>query len=281
MIWEHSIQENIMTRRSVRTYSARPVDLDVIADLNGIIQNMPPGPFGTSPQFQVIQGESGWIPGTYGVIHGATVFLAGTCKPIWQDIVDYAFGMETLILWLTDKGLGTCWLGGTFQRASLLNRMGHRKGRIIPAISPIGYPGGQKRKTDRIFSGLSRSRTRKDWSQLFFIGDDAIPAAQMLTGSYREILNMVHQAPSAMNRQPWRLVVAENQIDVYLDKLIHKGETQKEVNRFLDIGIACAHIGLAAQAVKLQGEWIIKGLPASTQGWMYVLTWKEKQAGVR
>ncbi len=91
---------------------------------------------------------------------------------------------------------------------------------------------------------------------------------------------MVRLAPSASNRQPWRIVTDPDQ-NLYHFFLQRAKSYQPhkmglaDLQR-VDIGIAMCHFALAAQAFELKGNWTgdipkIEDLPQSTE---YIVTWK-------
>lgn len=58
------------------------------------------------------------------------------------EALGYSF--ESLILYATSLGLGTCWLGGTFDHSGFASAMDLKEGYLFPAISPIGHFSGKK-----------------------------------------------------------------------------------------------------------------------------------------
>ena len=78
--------------------------------------------------------------GTYGFIKGASVFIVGAVAKGEWAMEDYGYCMEKNILAATHLGLGTCWLGGTFNRSASASRISKRDDEVIPAITPVGYP---------------------------------------------------------------------------------------------------------------------------------------------
>ncbi|MFA9424202.1 MAG: nitroreductase family protein, partial [Sedimentibacter sp.] len=50
--------------------------------------------------------------GTYGVISGANSFVVGIIHKDERDAVEFGYLFEKIILFATDLGLQTCWLGG-------------------------------------------------------------------------------------------------------------------------------------------------------------------------
>ena len=47
--------------------------------------------------------------------------------------------MESLILYATSLGLGTCWIGGTFKKGQFAKAIDLKGDEILPIVLPIGY----------------------------------------------------------------------------------------------------------------------------------------------
>ncbi|WP_455465255.1 nitroreductase family protein, partial [Candidatus Hodarchaeum mangrovi] len=75
--------------------------------------------------------------GTYGFIQGAHTFLIGIMTQMDFDHEHLGYTFENLILYSTYIGLGSCWLGGTFHRASFASIIHLLEDETIPAIAPI------------------------------------------------------------------------------------------------------------------------------------------------
>ncbi|MDZ7838929.1 MAG: nitroreductase family protein [Actinomycetota bacterium] len=68
--------------------------------------------------------------GTYGIIKGAKYFIGGTINKNDKRnycLVDFGYVFEKIILFITDLGLGTCWLGGTFNKKVFQRRFIYKK----------------------------------------------------------------------------------------------------------------------------------------------------------
>ncbi|MFX1387858.1 MAG: nitroreductase family protein, partial [Promethearchaeota archaeon] len=77
--------------------------------------------------------------GTYGFIKGAQDFIVGAVQKSQLSREHYGYLLETIILAATDIGLGTCWLGGFFNRSLFASKIERTPDEIVPAITPIGY----------------------------------------------------------------------------------------------------------------------------------------------
>jgi nitroreductase len=169
------------------------------------------GPFETRVRFELIDlsgKERGEIKtlGTYGFIKGARMFIVGAvAKGNWA-MEDYGYCMEKNILAATHLGLGTCWLGGTFNRSASALKINKRDDEVVPAITPVGYPRERKSMMDAAVRFFAKSNTRKAWEELFFLGDTKSFLPRNIAGAYALPFECVRIGPSASNRQPWRIV---------------------------------------------------------------------------
>ncbi|GAG20046.1 unnamed protein product, partial [marine sediment metagenome] len=73
------------------------------------------------------------------------------------------------------------------------------------------------------------------------------------TGRYETLLEMVRLAPSAGNKQPWR-VLKEKETEKF--HFYVKSSQQKVYNTFItvDVGIAICHFDLTAKEVGIEGK---------------------------
>jgi nitroreductase len=136
-----SIIETIKERTSCRTYSDRPIEPDKTEALKTFLKANTTSPFGSEIRFQLLNfNELGMsetrIPGTYGVIKGARQFMAGAVRNRPNAMEDYGYCMEKNILKATSLGLGTCWLGGTFNRSGFAVKMNLADAELLPSVIP-------------------------------------------------------------------------------------------------------------------------------------------------
>ena len=109
-----------------------------------------------------------------------------------------------IVLLATGLGLGTCWLGGTFTRSTFARRFGGRGAtRRCRPSSLSGYIGddgaGASASGRRAAGGCPPASCSSRRS-----GRAADAAAS--AGRYATALEAVRMAPSATNKQPWRIV---------------------------------------------------------------------------
>ena len=143
------ITDIIQERISHRTYSGYPLDKDLKEKIINLLENhdlkSPFSEFAGKVRFELLS-----IPefnskekkklGTYGFIKGAQDFIVGAVEKSQFSREHYGYLMETVILTATDMGLGTCWLGGFFNRSLFASKINCTTDEIIPAITPIIKP---------------------------------------------------------------------------------------------------------------------------------------------
>ena len=286
MPFSKPVTEIIQVRYSCRTYEDRTITADTRKKLSGVTSSIGPGPFGTSPRFELVAatGEDQAALrglGTYGFIKGATGFIVGAMSNAEKSTEDYGYLMELLILHATDLGLGTCWLGGSFTKSSFAAKIGARDRETVPAVTAVGYIAKRPRTLDPMIRRFARFDQRLPWQKLFFNASFGRPLQEEDAGAYSVALEMVRLGPSASNKQPWRVVKSGEAWHFYLarTKGYGQGRFQKAwmaagIQR-LDMGIAMCHFEQTARELGLRGHWEfvepdISGLDGLTE---YTASW--------
>ncbi len=77
---------------------------------------------------------------------------------------------------------------------------------VMPAVTPIGYAAEKKSRRETLMRKKMKSDERVPFDELFFAGDFDHPLAEANAGALAAPLQMVRWAPSATNKQPWRVV---------------------------------------------------------------------------
>jgi hypothetical protein len=215
----HSIETAIHSRKSVRTYSGKAIPSELKEKIRKSFDQHS-GPFDAPLRFKwldvpELEGEERIRFGTYGVILGATNFIAGAVKKGDHALEQFGYSFENLILTVTSLGLGTCWMGGTFSRSQFAKAMHLTDDEWLPAITPVGYSSWARGPIDLLFKP-STGRIRFPWNKLFFNEDLAHPLTPDTSGEYAVPLEMLQIAPSAANWQPWRILKQGNQFHFLL-----------------------------------------------------------------
>jgi nitroreductase len=185
--------------------------------------------------------------GTYGKVKGAPAYMAvigDTRQPNFQEAAGYTG--EGLILEATSMGLATCWVGGLFNPYAAAKQFSLQTTERIVAVSPLGYAEQTKTFEEKLMSGFVRSQKRIPLSQFVSGLEPARYPAWM-----PEALEAVRFAPSASNRQPWRLYIESNSVLFSTSG----GLSDFNVSKRLDCGIAMLHFDVAARFHGVYGDW--------------------------
>jgi nitroreductase len=280
MDFRNSITDIIKIRQSKRDYSAVPFNKELYEKIQTTLSKTNKGPFGNTIDFKLIEktkakDEHKVKLGTYGFISGARYFIAAGInieKPYILE--DYGFLMEKIILHMTGLGLGTCWLGGTFKRSEYSVILGNNKQLTVPAISPVGFPRKKKSIRDNLIRLGAKSNSRKPWNELFFNDSFDNPLSKADADSYTTPLEMLRRAPSASNKQPWRILKTEKAFHFFLcetpgyDKMIKAVKLQR-----IDMGIAMLHFEVTCKETNIKGKWEILKPRIEPSDAKYLVSW--------
>lgn len=276
MNMDFPVAKTVNARSSVRTYENRDLSANEKAQINAYIDNLS-NPFSADVTFRLLEKASsthGEKLGTYGVIKGAGNYIAASAadKELALEALGYSF--EKLILYATSLGLGTCWLGGTFNRSGFAAAMNLKEGDLFPCISPIGYPAGKKRTLDSLMRWVSKADQRKEWSELFFKQNFSQPLTKDDAGEFAFPLEMVRLAPSAVNKQPWRIVKDHDAYHFYLARSLKSDNEKVDLQR-VDMGIATCHFHMAVLEKEIPGKFQKLAKPGiqSPEQMQYIYSW--------
>ena len=246
------------------------------------------GPLGTPLRFDLLAASESDRRalrglGTYGFIRGAAGFITGAAGPGDKNLEDFGYQMEAAVLAATALGLGTCWLGGSFTQSSFTRKIGVVGGEIVPAVTATGYAVERSWYSRLVRSQVGAER-RLPRDCLFFLGGFGVPLPAGASGPYVWPLEMVRLAPSASNKQPWRIIKDGRAWHFYLQRTPNYGRGSLIFNLLrladlqrVDMGIAMCHFELTAREHGREGKWawINPGLEIPDERTEYVVSWVE------
>ena len=91
-----------------------------------------------------------------------------------------------------------------------------------------------------------KADARLPFETLFFSGSFDTPLSPEAAGTLFDALEAVRLGPSAVNKQPWRVVVCGDTVHFYEKHNKGYGEGGWDIQK-IDLGIALAHFELAAK----------------------------------
>lgn len=218
----------INKRKSVRTYQDKAVANSALDKVHDLVKAY--NQEGDLAMQLIIDGSQAFdgLSKSYGMFKNVKSLIALKGKKDDDNLSEKAgYYGEKLVLEMTKLGLGTCWVGGTFDRNNEVF-MTKDDERIVCVIV-FGEPAEKESMIGRLAKTISK-RSTKGIEQMFK-ADSEVP------GWFIEGMNAVAKAPSAMNKQPVMFTYHNDyDIDVVVDD-----------NYFLiDKGIARLHFEIGA-----------------------------------
>ena len=284
MSYKKSIEELITKRYSCRSYTTEAVDGGRRKTLENFIAENSTGPFGNTTRFKFItatEGERSSLKGlgTYGMIKSPTAFLIGAITTAQMSYVDFGYTMEKIILMATDLEIGSCWLGGTFKRSSFAQRIDITDEEIMPAVASMGNIAPRRTLREGLSRRMAKSDHRRSWEEIFFDTNPNTPLSEAnLSEEEKKVLELTRLAPSASNKQPWRIVKDGKNFHFFLKRSVKYQEQLDKMNledlQMVDMGIALCHFELAASEKNLSGSWSQEEPAIDFPEGEFIATWK-------
>lgn len=252
------------TRRSTRSFDGSRLTGAEAAAIGAALRGAADesAPFGRPVRLALYVGEPDAKPvrlGTYGLISGASAYVVSAVAPGPGSMEDTGYVLEKAVLDLTALGWATCWIGGVFSRGKAAQIAATAPGELVPAVIAVGRPADRRSVADRIVTGSAKSRTRKPLDQIVFSAEGGRTMdGERPAGAWAEALQALRGAPSASNKQPWRLVGFGSGpswlIFMDEDRIYNRGLGEVHIQN-LDIGIGMRHFAEAARCLGLPGRW--------------------------
>jgi len=182
------------------------------------------------------------IIGSYGRVTGgcaALVFVASGSSTAAD--VHCGYTGEGIVLEAHARGLGTCWIAGSFSRSVAKQTVGIRASERVRAVSPVGMPAASLSGAERLLYGQGRPKHRKAIETI-------APGIETWPAWAAAGVRAARMAPSAMNRQPWLFRYEDGSVAIGLNA------AAPGMGR-IDAGIAMLHFELGARSEGSDGAW--------------------------
>ena len=269
-IMNHMI-ESIKERRSVRTYDGRILDKQTKDELIFFMENIK-NPFNIPVVFKFLNAkEQGLV---CPVVNGTDMYVGGKIKNVPNANAAFGFSFETFILYAQSLGLGTVWLGGTMNRPAYEAAMEMNEDEMMPCASPVGYPSKKMSMRENMMRKAVKANVRLDFEEIFFDGAFDRALSKEKAGDLKTPFEMVRLAPSAVNKQPWRVVLEGNSVHFYLKRSKGFGHDGKLDMQMVDMGIALCHFDLAAKDCGLTVEFEQNDPGIASGDMIYIASYK-------
>ena len=261
-----NVLELIKSRRSVRTFDGQDVDSSQKEKLLSFAQSAA-NPFGLEIRYRYLDVVEEKL--NCPVVLGTRLFLAAAMKkqPRAEEAFGYSF--ESVVLYAQQLGLGTLWVGGTMDRAAFERALGLEDGEFMPCVSPIGYKADKMSVRESLMRKGIKADSRMDFEELFFDESFDKPLSRDKPGKLAPALEAVRLSPSAVNKQPWRLLVSDGTVHFCLKR--SKGFAAGAIDmQKIDMGIAMCHFELCARELGFQTGFSIESSVPVEEGMEYI-----------
>ncbi|MCF7876672.1 nitroreductase family protein [Candidatus Bipolaricaulota bacterium] len=234
-----NLYQGIKRRRSIRKYANEELSLTRLDELEKELESVRKFDSEVSVGARLIrdgralQEDISGIIADYGKVE-APHYLVLTSEDTEDGYVELGYRYEFVVLALAAQGIGTCWIGKGFSDEQLDRYVQLPPGQKCVTLIALGpLPDGEE--LDEI-----GDPKRKEIGHFLVNGDPG-----NLNEATREIIDCLRRAPSALNGQPWRVIVEEGTVHLYLrarnkvTKMVLKSLNQ--LNR-VDAGIGLCHL---------------------------------------
>lgn len=261
-----NIIEIIKSRRSVRSFSGKPLTAHIKQQLETVIaKSKDPFNGNVTIRLKDFDLKEDYKPSTYGMIKGATNFFLLGIGSDDDSALSAGFRFEQVVLKACGMGLGTCWIAATFKGSDFDKGEEWPNGEELKIICPVGYPE-KPRLLEKIGRKVMGSNNRKPFDQLFFTDKFQKPLSE--NSHFGEPLEMMRLAPSSTNSQPWRAEVDGDTVHFY-----YKPKSSVSI---LDCGIGLCHFYLTENFLGRTGEFYkATDVPTPPEDWKYLYSFKE------
>lgn len=227
------IMEIIKSRKSVRTFNGEKItdeDKENLINYTKTIEN----PYGIPVGFLFL--DSSEYDLSSPVIEGEDFYIAAKVPRVEHCEEAFGYSFEKLVLYAWSIGISTTWIGGTLNRELFERAADTGDDEFMMIVTPVGYSSKTQSKVDANLRNMVKEDERLPFSELFFENDFKTPLEVE-----SNCLEAVRWAPSAANRQPWRIVRQGEDYHFYLSHTIgYSSGVDWQVQK-IDLGIAICH----------------------------------------
>lgn len=245
----NSVKDIIRTRRSIRTFNGEPLRPDDREKLEEFFQNAE-NPFGIPVEFRFLDAKEHGLSSP--VILGTDEYVAAKVKRIPRHGLALGYTFETFCLFAGSLGIGTVMLAGTLNRSAFERGMELEDDEVMPVASPVGYVAEKMSVREKLMRKGIKADERLPFDTLFFENSFDHGLTPAGAGIFKDALEMIRLAPSAVNKQPWRAVVTGEKVHFYGKRTkVNTGGLYK-----VDMGIALAHFDLTMKENGIEGTFV-------------------------
>lgn len=208
--------------------------------------------------YKALEGVAGYR----GIMIKAPAYIAlNALNDNPASIVKGAYGMEEIITKLNELGLGSCWITVSDVEKTVKQSAFNFTEGDVNLLLAVGYPlDGEVRQ--------QRFDDRKPTEDLVFLGDFDTQATDedLEQRGLNDIFDYAKFAPSTQNEQPWRFVIIDDEIKLYIEN--YKGDVN-----LIDAGIIMYYVDELGKSLAMTSGWDINP-EISSDKYTYIATKK-------
>ncbi|WP_130837291.1 nitroreductase family protein [Lachnoclostridium sp. Marseille-P6806] len=230
--------ELIKSRKSVRSFDGSGLsteDRETLEQYAAGITN----PFHIPVRFVFLDADEYGLSSP--VLTGEKLYVAGKTEKRPGAEAAFGYSFEKLVLYAWSLGIGTTWIGGTIRRELFERAAALVENEMMPCVSPLGYPAKQRSVRETLMRKGVHADSRMPADRLFFDGVPDVPLSEQEKAEISDLIEMVRWAPSAVNKQPWRIIRKDGRYHFYEKR--DKGYVSDAAGDLqkIDVGIALCH----------------------------------------
>ncbi|MGL4762203.1 MAG: nitroreductase family protein [Sarcina sp.] len=233
--------EAIESRKSIRRYKLEVISSPKIRSIQELIEKINEN---EKINIKFIKdGKKAFtkFKSSYGMFEGVRSFIALIAD---KNLTDYKkklgyFG-EMIVLEATSLGLGSCWVGGTYDKEYCLKELGIKESEELVCLITIGTSNERVKFRDKFMKTLLKNTKEIE----DFLDSDQINVPAYIKGGLKSVL----RAPSAVNKKPIRYEYKDGKVYANIAKENHGFEE-------VDLGISMLHFELGSLGTGYTGKW--------------------------
>lgn len=226
-----NLYDAIFFRKSIRHFKMEPVEKRILEQILNFTKYLSKISLSHKAEFELLDSIAYKKLAGGAFMVKAPHYLVLSLDREEGSLVYCGYLMEHMALYLVTKGIASCFIEGSNSVVSPRAKAGCFRFAIA-----FG-------NTDKGLYKEKRTENRLDLKELCTFKEET--DANIMT-----MLQAARLAPSAMNSQPWRFVVYNNRIHVFMKR--EKGMIKKYLEiRKVDMGMVLANLMIAAEEVWL------------------------------
>lgn len=258
----------LKTRTSTREYKEKKLDDNTTRKIFDIVE-AEAEKFGKENLSFLVNtdGESVYkalagVAGYRGIMIKAPAYIAlNALNNNPGSVVKGAYGMEEIITRLNELGLGSCWITVSDVETTVKKSAFNFTDGDVNLLLAVGYPLDDEVRQQRYDD-------RKPTEDLVFLGDFDTQATDedLEQRGLNDIFDYAKFAPSTHNEQPWRFVIVDDEIKLYIENF--KGDVN-----LIDAGIIMYYIDELGKSLAMPSGWDVNP-EISSDKYTYIATKK-------